>query len=72
MFTQPAINEQSPVEGVRLNHDDVMKWRHFRVTGPLCGDFTGESPSQRPVTRSFDVFFDLRLNKRLNKELGCR
>ena len=25
----------------------------FRVTGPLCGEFTGH----RPVTRSFDVFF---------------
>ena len=38
----------------------------FRVTGPLCGEFTapGEIPTQRPVTRSFDVFFDLRLNKR--------
>ena len=34
----------------------------FRVTGPLCGKFTGpgEFPTQRPVTRSFDVFFDLR------------
>ena len=33
----------------------------FRVTGPLCGEFTGpgEFPTQRPVTRSFDVFFDL-------------
>ena len=42
-----------------------------RVTGPLCGEFTGpgEFPSQRPVTRSFDVFFDLRLNKRLCKQL---
>ena len=42
----------------------------FRVTGPLCGEFTGpgEVPTQRPVTRSFDVFFDLRLNKRLSKE----
>ena len=41
----------------------------FRVTGPLCGEFTGpgEFPTQRPVTRSFDVFFDLRLNKRLSK-----
>ena len=38
----------------------------FRVTGPLCGEFTG--PTQRPVTRSFDVFFDLRLNKRLSKQ----
>ena len=42
----------------------------FRVTGPLCGDFTGpgEFPAQWPVTRSFDVFFDLRLNKRLSKQ----
>ena len=22
-------------------HDDVIKWEHFRVTGPLCGEFTG-------------------------------
>ena len=42
----------------------------FRVTGPLCGKFTGpgEIPAQRPVTRSFDVFFDLGLNKRLSKQ----
>ena len=42
----------------------------FRVTGPLCGEFTGpgEFPAQRPVTQSFDVFFDLRLNKRLSKQ----
>ena len=42
----------------------------FRVTGPLCGEFTGpgEFPAQRPVTRSFNVFFDLRLNKRLSKQ----
>ena len=42
----------------------------FRVTGPLCGEFTGpgEFPTQRPVTRSFDVYFDLRLNKRLCKQ----
>ena len=42
----------------------------FRITGPLCGEFTGpgEFPTQRPVTRSFDVYFDLRLNKRLSKQ----
>ena len=42
----------------------------FRVTGPLCGEFTGpgEFPTQRPATRSFDVYFDLRLNKRLSKQ----
>ena len=46
----------------------------FRVTGPLCGEFTGpgEFTTQRPVTRSCNVFFDLRLNKRLkkNREAG--
>ena len=42
----------------------------FRVTVPLCGEFTspGEFPTQRPVMRNFDVFFDLRLNKRLSKQ----
>ena len=46
-------------------HDDI-----FRVTGPLCGEFTGpgEFPTQRPVRQSFDVFFGLRLNKRLSKQ----
>ena len=41
----------------------------FRVTGHLCGEFTGPRwiPAQRPVMRSFDVFFDPRLNK-LNKQ----
>ena len=42
----------------------------FRVTGPLCREFTGpgEFPAQKPVTRSFDVFFDLCRNKRLSKQ----
>ena len=42
----------------------------FRITGPLCGEFTGpgEFPTQRPVTPSFDFLFDLRLNKRLSKQ----
>ena len=41
----------------------------FRVTGHLCGEFTGLRwiPPQRPVTRSFDVFFDLCPNKQLSK-----
>ena len=40
----------------------------FRITGPLCGEVTGEFPSQWPVMQRFDVFFDLRLNKRLSKQ----
>ena len=23
------------------SYDDVINWKHFRVTGPLCGEFTG-------------------------------
>ena len=42
----------------------------FRITGHLCGEFTGPRwiPAQRPVTWSFDVFFDLRPNKWLSKQ----
>ena len=40
-------------------HVDVLKWKQFRVTGPLSGNppATGGFPSQRSVTRSFDGFF---------------
>ena len=43
----------------------------FRITGHLCGEFTGHRwiPLTK-VTRSFDVFFDLHLNKRLSKQAG--
>ena len=42
----------------------------FRVTGPLCANFTGHRwiPSQRPVTWNFVFFFHLCLNKRLGKQ----
>ena len=46
--------------GEFFRHDDVIKWNHFCVTGPLCGEFTGltgEFPELSSVTRSFDVFF---------------
>ena len=51
------------------SHDDVIKRKHFRVTGHCAGNslVTGEFPAQSPVTLSFDVFFDLRLNNRLGK-----
>ena len=54
----------------RCYHDDVIKWKHVRVTGPLSVNLPGTSefPSQRPVTRSFVAFFYLRLNKRLRKQ----
>ena len=42
----------------------------FRVTGHLCGEFTGPRwiPRTKAMTRSFDVFFDLRPNKRPSKQ----
>ena len=45
----------------------------FRVTGPLCGEFTDHRwiPLTRPVRRSFDVFY-LRLNKRFSKQTILR
>ena len=43
----------------------------FRVTGHLCGEFTGDRwiPVQKPVEWNFDVFFDLHPNKRLSKQM---
>ena len=50
--------------------DMMTSWNGniFRVTGPLCGEFTGDrwiplTEAGDQVTRSFDVVFHLRLNK---------
>ena len=42
----------------------------FRVTGPLCGEFTGHRwiPFTKASDASFDVFFDMHLNKWLSKQ----
>ena len=44
-------------------HDDVTKWKGFRVTGPLWGDppTTNGFPSQRASNADFDVLFDVSL-----------
>ena len=58
----------------RTRYDAVMMTSSngniFRVTGHLCGEFTGhgEFPAQRPVMRGFDDLFDLRANIRLSKQ----
>ena len=43
----------------------------FRVTCPLCGEFTGHRwiPLTKASDGVFDNFFDLRLNERLSKQL---
>ena len=35
------------------SHDDVIKWRNFRVIGPLCGEFTGHR--WIPLTKASDA-----------------
>ena len=56
--------------GYKLSMMTSSNGNILRVTGHLCGEFTGPRwiPAQRPVTRRFDIFFDLRLNKRLSKQ----
>ena len=63
----------STLRGIHIYFINMMTSSNgniFRVTGHLCGEFTGpgEFPTQRPVTWSFDVYFDLRPNKRLSKQ----
>ena len=42
----------------------------FRVTGHLCGEFTGLRwiPRTKASDAGFDVFFDLRPDKQLSKQ----
>ena len=80
-FSEPMMvsvlrHSASLYDHVTMNHNTFRcmmtssNGNIFRVTSPLCGEFTGpdEFPAQMPVTRSFDVFFDLRPNKRLSKQ----
>ena len=61
----PALTECSPDRHTKgnidlHNHDDVIKWKHFRVTGPLCVEFTGHR--WIPLTKASDAqlwFFSL-------------
>ena len=42
------------IQGFQINdgahflwHDDVIKWKHFRFTGPLCGEFINATECHR-------------------------
>ena len=35
------------------HHKAVIKWKHFRVAGPLCGEFTGHQ--WIPLTKASDA-----------------
>ena len=68
--TSCSLGNVSDIEDIIVLMMTSSNGNIFRVTGPLCGEFTGpgEFPTQRQVTRSFDVFFDLRLNKWLSRQ----
>ena len=53
-----SIEIQCRRKHICLCHDDVINWKPFsRITGPLCGEFTG--PRWIPLTKASDA------------ELGC-
>ena len=41
------------------NHDDVIKWKHFPVTGRLCGEFTGHRWIPRTKASDVEIWFSL-------------
>ena len=50
---------------------NIQYWPNsFRVTGHLCGEFTGLRwiPSTKASDAGVDVFFDLRPDKQLSKQ----
>ena len=66
-----AMTEAEHADFKLINHDDVIKWKHFlRYWHFVRG--IHRSPVNSPHTKAseaeFGVFFDLRLNKRLSKQ----
>ena len=52
-------------------HDDVINWKKkIRVTGPLCGEFTGHwwIPRTKASEAELWCVFFLRMNERLSKQ----
>ena len=65
LLTRICIYHKYLKHGQKRRYIMTSNGNIFRVTGPLCGEFTGHRwiPAQRPVTQSFDVFFRLCLGK---------
>ena len=64
------INDDRQCHWVTIIHDDVIKWKHFRVTGPLCGESVKSlHKGQRRGALMFSLICALNmLNKRLSKQ----
>ena len=37
-----ALRSVQPSTALNVVNDDVIKWKIFRATGPLCGELTGD------------------------------
>ena len=46
----PGIDPRPDQATFLGDHDDVIKWKHCSVTGPLCGEFTGHQSI--PLTKA--------------------
>ena len=49
----PGIDPRPDQATFLGDHDDVIKWKHCSVTGPLCGEFTGHQ--WIPLTKASDA-----------------
>ena len=53
-----------------IAHDDVIKWKHYYVTDPLCGEFTGHRWIPRTKASDAKLWCFLWSAPGLNKRLG--
>ena len=58
-----------------IQHEDIMTWRFFHISNPLCGESTSnpmDSPHKGIVMWWYDASFIVNHNKLLNKQLSCQ
>ena len=52
-----AFHKRCPTHVIIMaEDDDVIKWKHFRVTGHLCGEFTGPRWIPRPKASDAELW----------------
>ena len=60
--------------GTSFTHDDVINGNNFRVTGPLCGEFTGHRGIPRTKASDARLWYFLwsALEQTMSKQSWCR
>ena len=62
---------RSSLGSLQSEHDGVMTWKAFSITGPLCGESTSDQFSFTPQRTNYDVYFFSSQNKLFNKVHGA-